>query len=200
MSVKSSRNFAQGLEFWLVVLSHGVNLRHGTHGFTSLPKEVLLRIFTLWKNPSTPAGFELATLGSNGEYDNHGTTDVESSFDPWLSIDNDIQPSLDDYLTFFRDYVLDNHIQPSLADFPLAGRYPQYLSRNLFLRSKRTPSARAPCPFPVPDYLDGPASHVPPVNNEDIFAFPCYMVNHLAPIRNYINLRSSLRSHLYPQF
>ena len=36
----------------------------------------LVRIFTLWKNPSTPAGFEPANLCSNGEYDNHGTTGV----------------------------------------------------------------------------------------------------------------------------
>ena len=42
-------------------------------GFTSLLKEVILRIFTIWKNPSTPAGFEPANLASNGEYDNHWT-------------------------------------------------------------------------------------------------------------------------------
>ena len=52
-------------------------LQHGTHGFISLPKEVILRIFTLWKNPSTPAGFEPANLGSSGVYDNHGTTGVD---------------------------------------------------------------------------------------------------------------------------
>ena len=34
---------------------------------SSLPKEVILRIFTLWKNPSTTAGFEPANLGSSGE-------------------------------------------------------------------------------------------------------------------------------------
>ena len=34
-----------------------------THGFSFLPKEVILRIFTLWKNPSTPAEFESANLG-----------------------------------------------------------------------------------------------------------------------------------------
>ena len=44
----------------------------GTNGFTSLPKEVILRIFSLWKIPSTTAGFGLANLGSCGEYDNHG--------------------------------------------------------------------------------------------------------------------------------
>ena len=45
--------------------------RQGTHGFTSLPKEVILRIFKLSKNPSTPAGTEPANLGSSGKYDNH---------------------------------------------------------------------------------------------------------------------------------
>ena len=30
-------------------LLHAVNLRHGTNGFTSLPKEGLLRIFSPWK-------------------------------------------------------------------------------------------------------------------------------------------------------
>jgi hypothetical protein len=33
------------------VLLHGVNLRHGTDGFTSPPKEVVLRIFIILKNP-----------------------------------------------------------------------------------------------------------------------------------------------------
>ena len=33
-------------------------------------KEVILRIFTLWKNPSTPAGIEPTNLRSRGEYDN----------------------------------------------------------------------------------------------------------------------------------
>jgi hypothetical protein len=30
-------------------LLHALNLRHGTNGFTSLPKEVVLRIFSPWK-------------------------------------------------------------------------------------------------------------------------------------------------------
>ena len=55
-----------------------VNLRHGTHDFTSLPKKIILRIFMLWKNVLTPAGFEPANLGSSGEYDNHGTTEVDA--------------------------------------------------------------------------------------------------------------------------
>jgi hypothetical protein len=33
------------------VLLHAVNLRHGTDGFTSPPKEVVLRIFSTLKNP-----------------------------------------------------------------------------------------------------------------------------------------------------
>ena len=46
-SVKRRTNFAQRLSFRLEVLLRAVNLRHGTHGFTSFPKEVILRIFTL---------------------------------------------------------------------------------------------------------------------------------------------------------
>ena len=38
---------------------------------------IIIRIFTLWKNPSTLAGFEPANLGSNSEYDNHGSTGVD---------------------------------------------------------------------------------------------------------------------------
>ena len=50
----------------------------GTPGFISFPKEVILKIFMLWKNPSSPAGFEHANLGSSGEYDNHGAIGVDS--------------------------------------------------------------------------------------------------------------------------
>jgi hypothetical protein len=51
------------------VLLHAVNLRHGTDGFTSPPKEVVLRIFITLKNPSV--GIEPANLGSSGEHANH---------------------------------------------------------------------------------------------------------------------------------
>ena len=34
--------------------------------------------FPLWKNSTTPAGFEPANLGSSGEYDNHETTGVDT--------------------------------------------------------------------------------------------------------------------------
>jgi hypothetical protein len=51
------------------VLLHAVNLRHGTEGFTSPPKEVVLRIFITLKNPSF--GIEPANLGSSGEHANH---------------------------------------------------------------------------------------------------------------------------------
>ena len=52
-----------------------LNLRHGTHRFTSLPKEVILRIFTLWKfhrpwldlNPQTSDPVEsMITTGTPG--------------------------------------------------------------------------------------------------------------------------------------
>jgi hypothetical protein len=53
------------------VLLHAVNLRHGTDGFTSPPKEVVLRSFINLKNPSTSVGIEPANLGSSGEHANH---------------------------------------------------------------------------------------------------------------------------------
>jgi hypothetical protein len=53
------------------VLLHAVNLRHGTDGFTFLPKEVVLRIFITRENPSTLVGIEPANLGSSGEHANH---------------------------------------------------------------------------------------------------------------------------------
>jgi hypothetical protein len=48
-----------------------VNVRHGTHSFTSLPKEGMLRIFTPGNNPTALAGFELAILGTRGQHANH---------------------------------------------------------------------------------------------------------------------------------
>jgi hypothetical protein len=50
---------------------HAVNLRHVTDGFTSPPKEVVLRIFITLKNPSTSVRIEPANLGFSGEHANH---------------------------------------------------------------------------------------------------------------------------------
>jgi hypothetical protein len=49
-------------------LLHTVNLRHGTHSFTSLPKEGVLAIFFDLKNPTASAGFEPVTLGCKGQH------------------------------------------------------------------------------------------------------------------------------------
>ena len=49
-------------------LLHAINLRHGTNGFTSLPKEGVLRIFFALKNPTVSAGFEPANLGTKGQH------------------------------------------------------------------------------------------------------------------------------------
>ena len=49
-------------------LLHAVNLRHGTDGFTSSPKEGVLRIFIALKNPTASAGFESANLGTKGQH------------------------------------------------------------------------------------------------------------------------------------
>ena len=48
-------------------LLHAVKLRHGTDGFTSPPKEGVLRIF-LPKNPTASAWCEPANLGTKGQH------------------------------------------------------------------------------------------------------------------------------------
>jgi hypothetical protein len=51
------------LEFFL----YAVKLQHGTDGFTSPPKEGVLRVFRP-KNPTASAGCELANLGTKGQH------------------------------------------------------------------------------------------------------------------------------------
>jgi hypothetical protein len=48
-------------------LLHAVKLRHGTDGFTSPPKEGVLKIFRP-KNPTVLAGCEPANLGTKGQH------------------------------------------------------------------------------------------------------------------------------------
>jgi hypothetical protein len=50
-------------------------LRHEADGFTSPPKEGVLRIFTNVKNPSPLAGIEPTNLQSNGKHVSHCTTE-----------------------------------------------------------------------------------------------------------------------------
>ena len=50
------------------VLLHAANLRHGTDGFTSRPKEGVLRIFFALKNPTASAGFQHANMGTKGQH------------------------------------------------------------------------------------------------------------------------------------
>ena len=49
-------------------LLHAANLRHWTDGFTSPPKEGVLRIFFHPTNPTALAGFEPANLGTKGQH------------------------------------------------------------------------------------------------------------------------------------
>jgi hypothetical protein len=49
-------------------LLHAANLRYGTDGFTSPPKEGVLRIFFALKNPTASAGFEPTNLGIKGQH------------------------------------------------------------------------------------------------------------------------------------
>jgi hypothetical protein len=52
------------------VLLNAAKLLHGTDGFTSPPKEGMLRIFRP-KNPTDSAGLEPANLGTRGQHVNH---------------------------------------------------------------------------------------------------------------------------------
>jgi hypothetical protein len=49
-------------------LLRAVQLRHGTDGFSSPPKEGALRIFFHPKNPTASAGCEPANLGTKGQH------------------------------------------------------------------------------------------------------------------------------------
>jgi hypothetical protein len=51
-------------------------LRHGTSGFTSHPKEGVLRIFIALKNTSPRQDFEPTILGYSGKHTNHFTTEA----------------------------------------------------------------------------------------------------------------------------
>jgi hypothetical protein len=62
-----SGNFAEMTTFTpFTDLSHAATLRHGTEGFTSPPKEGVLRIFFALKNPTASAGFEPMNLRTKG--------------------------------------------------------------------------------------------------------------------------------------
>ena len=65
-----SSNFAEMMTSTLHFkdLLHAANLRHGTDGFTSPPKEGMLRIFFALKNPTASARFEPANLGTKGQH------------------------------------------------------------------------------------------------------------------------------------
>jgi hypothetical protein len=47
---------------------HALKLRHGTDGFTSPPKESVLRIFFRPKNPTASAWCEPGNLGTKGQH------------------------------------------------------------------------------------------------------------------------------------
>ena len=67
MSVKSPTNFVQRLWFRLEVLLRAVNLWHGTHGFTSLPKEVIASVNSHYK----PMDQELALFWQRENFTIH---------------------------------------------------------------------------------------------------------------------------------
>jgi hypothetical protein len=72
MATMGPLNFAYEvfLSHYLCSLTRRKILRHGTDGFTSLPKEVVLRILIALKNPFPSAGYEPANLGYKDKYPN----------------------------------------------------------------------------------------------------------------------------------
>jgi hypothetical protein len=66
---KNVREFCLNADFHVTFryLLHAVKLRHGTDGFTSSPKEGVLRIFRP-KNPMASAGCESLNLGTKGQH------------------------------------------------------------------------------------------------------------------------------------
>ena len=66
---KNVREFCLNVDFHVTFMDllHAVKLRHGTDGFSSPPKEGVLRIFRP-KNPTTSAGYEPANLGTKGQH------------------------------------------------------------------------------------------------------------------------------------
>ena len=71
-------------------LLHGVDLRHGTDGFTSPPKEDVLRIFFALKNPTASVGFQPANLGTKGQ---HGTSRPPKPLGPPCYVLSSLLPS-----------------------------------------------------------------------------------------------------------
>jgi len=67
---RNVRKFCLNADFHFTFrdLLHAVKLRHGTDGFTSPPKEGVLRIFFRPKNPTASAGCEPANLGTKGQH------------------------------------------------------------------------------------------------------------------------------------
>jgi hypothetical protein len=73
MMMMMAMNFADevSLSHTAEFLTYRRIIRLEADGFSSPPKEVMLRIFIALKNPHSSAAFELVNLGSNGKHDNH---------------------------------------------------------------------------------------------------------------------------------
>ena len=86
------------------------------------------RDFYALKYPSTPAGFEPAILASSGEYDNHGTTGVDST-----DLHNRVQIA-----PYIRNYQHQDYQSPHLfirwmiSVLPLFSIQLSYMSNNIF--------------------------------------------------------------------
>jgi hypothetical protein len=73
--------------FFQVIFTFSKILRRGASGFTSLPKEGVVRIFIALKNPSPLPRMGPANLGSNGKHTNHYTTE-ETQWNVNITFDN----------------------------------------------------------------------------------------------------------------
>jgi hypothetical protein len=64
-----AENFAESDDFHVTFLGSFTcrEARHGTDGFTSLPKEGMMRIFSP-ENTTASAGFEPANLGTKSQH------------------------------------------------------------------------------------------------------------------------------------
>ena len=85
VSVKSPRNFEALISGWGSFTCRKSTTRDPRLYFPS-ERSHIQDFFTLWKNPSIPAGIEPANLGSSGEYDNHGTTGVGEKERHWIGM------------------------------------------------------------------------------------------------------------------
>ena len=106
-------------------LLHAANLRHGTDGFTSPPKEGVLRIFFVLKNPTASAGFEPTNLGTIGQHATPRPPKPISTYFAVIRLYYPLHPLLILPEKYFSPYVLLTHATRILLQHP-TGTYMAY--------------------------------------------------------------------------